>query len=699
MKFYLIIICICFYLSIKSTSCQVSAYIGEKKIYYGSAYYPEAWDFETVDEDIRYMKQVKMNVMRMAEFSWSLMEPKEGQYDFEWLHKVIEKLYAHDIDVILGTPTATPPAWLGEKYPEIYRVNEDGTVQTHGARKNYSYTSELYRQKCRKIVSKMAAEFAHKKGVIAWQIDNEFSLHEDYSQETKHKWHAWLRNEYDNIDNLNNLWCTQLWSQTYNSFDQIPMPRSFVWHHPSLRMAWYRFNTTQVVDFQNIQVEAIRKHSDLPITHDGMPGQRLNYVRLFENLDFMAVNNYHSFEAYDRIQSNYDRMRGYQKGFHWLFETAPNYSGGGIKGNTWFLHQPDGSMFAALWMNYALGGQGLMFWLFRQHWAGQEMPHGSVISSWGKPAANFEDLKTLGQQLSSESSFLMDNPVLPAQAAIFWDHENMNGLRIEEYANGINYYIDWTYRFYRPISDAFIHRDVIHRQSDISGYKLLFMPLMPYIPDNLRKRLKQWVMDGGTLILGPMSGYRTKEWTSFKNHATGSLEEWTGIHIESRIPVGTKRRPAEIPLMLDFHQKITTKNSEAGLWSEALSSKHGNILASYQTGMHKNKPAIIENRIGKGLVILLGTDPGNEAYKKIVLYSAQNAGILTMAEGDSNVVIAPRKGNKESGLIIFNLDNSDKSCFCRKEFFLNAGMKVDWPSEFKLEPYEVKIIKNKLSIR
>jgi len=119
-----------------------------------------------------------------------------------------------------------------------------------------------------------------------------------------------------------------------------------------------------------------------------MPGQAVDYEKLFKNLDFAAINNYHSFEAYDLIQSNYDRLRGQGLGFHWLFETAPNYSGGGNKGNIWYLHQLPGSMRAALWMNYASGAQGAMFWLWRQHRAGQEMPHGSVLSAWGAKTAN-----------------------------------------------------------------------------------------------------------------------------------------------------------------------------------------------------------------------------------------------------------------------------------------------------------------------
>jgi beta-galactosidase GanA len=673
---------------------QEENYIGDKKLYYGAAYYPEGWDLKTLEEDIKYMKEANINVVRMAEFAWSQMEPREGEFHFEWLHKVIEKLHANGIDVVLGTPTATPPAWMSEKYPQIYQVNSKGVRKTHGARRNCSYTSKIYREKSRIIIEKMAREFGDKPGVIGWQTDNEFHLSFDYSEETEVMWHEWLKEAYGSIDALNRLWGTELWSQEYNSFSQVPMPRDYIWHHPSLRMAWIQFTNKQIDDFQDIHIEAIRKYSDLPITHDGMPGQETDYERLFDDLDFMAVNNYHSFEAYDRIQSNYDRMRGYDKGYHWLFETAPNYSGGGKKGQTWFLHQPEGSMHAAIWMNYALGGQGTMFWLWRQHWAGQEMTHGSFISSWGKPAANFQELKKMGAELRQTSDYLMNAPVEQAKAAIFWSHNNAAWFEIEEYANGIDYYNDWTYRFYRPIADAYIHRDVINPGQSLEPYKLLFAPMMPRIRDELRTRLEQWVKDGGILVLGPMSGYRNDEWTSFKDHAMGDIAEWSGIEVDSRIPIGTEIREAEIPVMLHFKDELNLNKAEGRLWSEALSSSRGEVLATYQQGMHDGEPAIIEATVGKGKVVVLGTDPRKEAYKKLSLKYAREAGIKPLAEGDGEVVIAPRKGENTEGYVIVNISNKQRHLEMKempgKDML--TGKKIS-DRKMTLEPYEVKVCK------
>jgi len=687
---YLSLIFFCASLGIQAQQAQ---FIGDKKVYYGAAYYPEAWDMKTVDEDIQRMKELHMNVMRMAEFSWVLMEPSEGRFEFKWLHEVVNKLYKNGISVILGTPTATPPVWMSVKYPEIYRVQEDGSHLSYGARRACSYTNARYRELSGKICEKMAQEFADDPGVIGWQTDNEFGLSHDYSNETKTLWHQWLSKRYGTINDLNKLWCTQLWSQKFDNFEQVPMPGKSLWHHTSLVFNWSRFTNDMIVEFQDIQLNAIRKYSKAPVTHDGMPGQSLDYEKLYHNLDFMAVNNYHSFEAYDLIQSNYDRMRGYGKGFHWLFETAPNYSGGGNNGNTWFLHQPENSLYAAIWMNYAMGGQGTLFWLWRQHPAGQEMVHGSVISAWNKPAANWGDIKKLGADLEKASDFLMNAPVALAEVAIFWCHQNLVGLSIEQYANGLNYYQDWTYRFYRPIADAYIHRDVIPQSADLSKYKLLFAPLMPYISVDLRQRLKTWVQVGGILVLGPMSGYRNTEWAAFTDYAMGDLEPWSGIEVASRIPIGTKRRQMEIPVMLKFTDSPGINSPEAMLWSEALTSKTGKILATYQQGMHKSLPAIIENRVGKGKIVVLGTDPGIDAFKALAIKYSGEAGIIPIALGDPGVVVSPRKGPVNNGVVVVNISQEKKTITLPKKGMTDILTGSEETDILHLKPYEVKVLK------
>jgi beta-galactosidase GanA len=680
-----------FFIFLNNSNAQKqSAHIGAAKTYYGAAYYPEAWNFETLEQDIVLMKEANVNVVRMAEFSWNLMEPEEGKYEFDWLHKVIDQLYANDIHVILGTPTAAPPIWMAKKYPEIFKVDEYGHRKGHGARKNTSYSSEIYRNFSRKICTQLGKEFGNKPGVIAWQTDNEFSASSDYSEETRRRWVAWLKEKYQTIENLNKIWATNLWSMAYHSFEEVPTAKPSIWHHTSLRVDWAQFNSDQVVAFQQIQLNALRANTKIPITHDAMPGQSLNYPDLFKNLDFLTTNFYHNFSVYNRVQTNFDRLRGYGKGMHWVFETAPNYSGGGPQGKNWFIHQPNGAVRAITWANYAMGGQGTIFWLWRQQPAGQEMVHGSFISAWGKPAANFEQLKQIGQELKDHSDFLINTPVEKADIAIVYSHKADAGFRIEQStSNDISYYTDWTKRFYSPLSDAFLHRDVIHEWVDLSDYKMLVAPMLPSLSNDYINRIKKWVENGGTLLLGPMSGYRTEYWTAPTQHALGAFGDWIGLEVESRIPIdGYNQNYDQVP-MLSFKEDGIAK-ATCGLWSEALSSKAGEVLATYQNGMHDGQAAIIETKVGKGKVVFFGTDPGYDAMKQFYLKYAKEKDVQPLAQGDDNVIIVPRRDGKNAYQFIVNISNEVKTIELENpitEFLLSGEKKLK--KKLTLAPFEV----------
>ena len=686
---FLIVFLILFYFQ------SYSQFIGSKKIYYGAAYYPEAWDTSQIDRDIKYMKDLNMNVMRIGEFAWSTMEPKEGQYNWKWLHRVIEKLKSNGIDVILGTPTATPPAWMLEKYPEMLLTTSSGEKKVHGARRDCNYASKLYRQKSIEIVERMAKEFGSKSGVIGWQTDNEFSLTFDYSPETELLWHQWLLKEYGSVENLNTLWNTTLWSQTYSGFGQIPMPRytkkdggeATVWHHPSLYFAWKRFCNLQIEEFEKLQEAAIHKYTKQPVTHDSMPGQPVDYETIMSNSDFMAVNCYHGYRGYDMVASNYDRMRSIKKGFHWLFETTPGYSGGD---RTWYNHEPMGSERAFMWLNYALGGQGGMYWLWQQQKAGQEMVHGAILSPWGKPFANYPMLKQIGEELKKTSDFQVNNPVKQAKTAIVYSHKAHYGLETEPYVGDLRYYNEWSKRFYIPLTDSYLHRDVIYPSQDLSPYKLVIVPLLPYASDDFRKRLKSWVENGGTAILGPMTGYRNQEWAAFTNHATGDLEDWTGIEILERNPISSIPVDPLLPIELDIKGFQSTTKPVCGLWTESLSAPKGKILATYLSGWMKGKAAIAETKVGKGKVIVFGTDPGKQAIQLLYKEAGLELGIEPEASGGEGVVIVPRG---EKGFIIVNLSNESKTISIKgisSATNLLNGQKIA-ADAVTLPPYEVVV--------
>ena len=223
----------------------------------GTAWYPEQWPESRWEKDLELMEAANIKVVRIAEFAWSRMEPSEGHYDFDWLERAISLAAKHHIVSVVGTPTATPPAWLTQKYPDVLRVEENGRPVTHGNRAHGSVTSPHYRVFCRQIAEKMAMRFGHNPNVVGWQIDNEYGYAlMSYDDASKLLFQNWLKAMYKTLDNLNAQWTTAYWSETYDNWSEIPIPIGG--HNPGLRLDWKHFVTFEWTEYQQNQIDVIR---------------------------------------------------------------------------------------------------------------------------------------------------------------------------------------------------------------------------------------------------------------------------------------------------------------------------------------------------------------------------------------------------------------------------------------------------------
>ena len=251
-------------------------------MYFGADYYPEHWPRERWETDAKLMQEAGFNLIRVAEFSWAKLEPSEGHWDFGWLDDALDVFYKYGIQVVMGTPTATPPKWLMDRHPEIYKRDFQGLVLGFGSRRHYCYNSEIYREYSEKIVEKMAQHYANHPAVAAWQIDNEFTAGDGlycYCESCRQKFIVWLKKKYGSLDALNKAWGTVFWSQTYTDWDQIIVPRKSAVHrtlgaiecnahNPGLNLDYARFQSDAIVDYCAIQSRIIRRWSKAPITHN-----------------------------------------------------------------------------------------------------------------------------------------------------------------------------------------------------------------------------------------------------------------------------------------------------------------------------------------------------------------------------------------------------------------------------------------------
>jgi beta-galactosidase len=210
------------------------------------------------------------------------MEPSEGNFQLDWLEHAIRAAERHHIAVVLGTPSAAPPAWLTQKYPETLRTESNGRKDGHGNRQQFDWSDPKYRELARIIATKMAERFGHDPNVIGWQIDNEYA-NESYSDIDRGRFQNWLKAKYKTLDNLNKRWTTAYWSETYQSWDQIPIQSTY--GNPGLLLNWREFVTDTWRSYQRNQLDAIRAHAE--------PRQRIttNMMGWFNAYDHYIVSS------------------------------------------------------------------------------------------------------------------------------------------------------------------------------------------------------------------------------------------------------------------------------------------------------------------------------------------------------------------------------------------------------------------------
>ena len=650
----------------------------------GAAYYPEDWPLNQIDEDIRLMKEAGLNIARIGEFAWSKMEPAEGQYDFSWLHLVTNKLGKAGIAVILGTPTCTPPAWLSEKYPEILSVNDAGIRAQHGARRHACPNSPVYRDLCERIVEKMAREFGADENVIGWQIDNELFMPTNRGcacHVCLKTFRQRLREKFGTIENLNETWGTHLWSQTYQSFDQVPYPRENTWRHPSLLQEWMLFQSDSYVDFARHQADILHKIVKQPVGTDMMPTNGVSYYRMNQKLDVVQFNHYHNMENLANAVFWFDWCRPILPRPFWNTETMTCWAGSTSTDG----YKDKGFCTVNTWLPIALGAEANLYWLWRAHWSGQELMHGSVITSHGRPMHIFGEIQALSRDFKKAADFINGTKPVRNGIAVHFSNVSWHFFAFQPIVWGFNYgeRIDQT--IYRPLNELHLRPDVIDPATALDPYKIVVSFFLPAIDEaGLRENLKAWIENGGTWIVGPFTDIRTLDGTKFKHAPFGSLEEWSGVRLKYEVP-GNR------DFAIKWKHGTETKGS---VWYKGFELQGAESLASYAEYPFEGLSAVTRRKFGKGQIIILGTILQKEEWKKFILKICEEAGVKPVANASENLVIVPREGDYGKGMAVVEIMHQPGHLFLKHSATdILTGRKLKGKTEVK--PYEVLMIVNK----
>ena len=643
-----------------------------KKIYVGAAYYPEVWEPSEVDKDIERMQRAGVNCVRVGEFAWADMEPEEGVFTLGWLKDVVDKLYAAGIDVIMCTPSCTPPRWLFDKYPET-RIVYGSKEQTEiFSRCHPCKSSPVMREKNRIITQKLGEAFGRHPAVIGWQIDNEIFPYGEgcYCPNCRAGFHAYLKEKYGTVGALNKAWGMARWSLTYRSFEEIVPPVHGRWEHPSLMTEWIRFHNKNIISYVNEQADILHRCSDAPVGTDMMATGLLPYYDTNEKLDVVQYNHYEPAAELPRTAFAYDFLRTVKDKPFWVTETQVGWNGSTFAE---FGYRPEGACYANTWLPVAKGGEMVEYWLFRAHPNGHEIAHGALYNASGRAYRVTQEVVKAAKEFERCREFLVNSSV-EAKIALHYSATTVLETQSAPLLKNFDYRRTLIDAFHTPLRRHNV--DVIDTAHSLDGYDVLISPFL-YTADEhgLPARVRAWVEQGGTWIVGPMTDIMTDCASKYKEAPHSFLEELAGVYELYDLPVGN-----------DVYRAQWADGGEFGLsvCYAAYELRGAEALAVYANGEFKGLPAVTCNRVGKGRVIVLGSVPSPEALLRLI-------GKEAVADASDNVALVARSG-AENGIIAVETEGKEGILTLHGVYTELLGEKA-CTGTVALKPYEVLVLK------
>jgi beta-galactosidase len=611
------------------------------KVFFGADYYPEAWDESRWETDVRMMQEAHFNVVRMAEFAWARIEPVEGQLDFSWLDRIVEMLTKVGIQTLMGTPTSQPPAWLYQKYPDLYPVSEQGLRYGFGGRYLYCFNHPALGEYTQKIVSAIGKRYGSNPAVVGWHLDNEFGhvTRECYCKEyCEPAFHNWLQKRYGTLDKLNTAWGTTFWSQTYSDWAQIPLPRmTQQQHNPALLLDYRRFWSDTVVGYMKYQVELLEEVGAHQFTTHNIWGKP-DLFAMAKVLNLAGMNFYPA-EGWGRLEDNglgLDTFRGLKDGNFWVVEQR----GGRPGSHNETLEAAPGLQRLWAYQSFAHGADAVIFFRWRTAARGGEEYWFGILGQDGQANRRYREIASMGKEVAALGE-LLQGSTTNSQVAFYVDYES----EWAKTAPDVRQFDDRRAEYYRAFKRQGENVDVTGHGRDLARYKIVFAPMLYMLNQEMVDLLTDFVKAGGTLVLSFRSG--VKEWDNsvVMQPLPGRLHELAGIEIAEYEPL-LKTDPELADGAIPVHgvaEPFAGLNSTGTIWADILEPKTAQALVKYGKKFYAGKAAVTLNRVGKGEVIYLGTHLSRAFAESMAAWLIKERGISRNLPVPEQVDIAVRE--------------------------------------------------------
>lgn len=610
----------------------------------GAYYYPEHWNEDEWERDLKKMHELGFEFTHFAEFAWAQLEPQEGVYDFSWLDKAVALADKYKLKVVMCTSTATPPVWLSRKYPEILLRDEQGNIIDHGARQHASFASPTYRKLAFRMIEALAKHYGNDSRIVGWQLDNEPAVQFDYGKEALEGFRNFLRQKYHgNIGELNAAWGTAFWSQTYSSFDEINLPQfalMFMNHHQILD--YRRFAALQTNEFLDEQCRLIKRYAKNQwVTTNYIPDYDRGHIGGSKTLDFMSYTRYMVYGDNEgigrrgfrvgnplRIAMANDFFRPIT-GTYGVMELQPGQVNWGS-----INPQPyPGAVRLWLWSVFAGGSDFICTYRFRQPLYGTEQYHYGIVGTDGVTVTpgghEYEQFMDEIRQLRpmAEARETKPDDYVKRTTAILWNPENYWSIDRQKQNRTWDTFKHLD-KYYRALKSYGAPVDFISEEKDFSRYPVLIAPAYQMADSALVVRWKEYVMNGGNLVLTCRTAQKDRMGRLPQAPFGSMISELTG----NRIDFYDLLLP-DLPGIVRMGEQEYAWNT----WGEILIPQPENeVWATYTQEFYEGKPAVTFRKLGKGTVTYVGVDSADGALERKVLdklYDRLGISVLNLPYG------------------------------------------------------------------
>ena len=674
-------------------------YNNEKRLLHGGDYNPDQWlDYpDILKDDLRLMKLANVNTMTVGIFAWSALEPTEGNYNFEWLDKIIDDVYNQGGRVILATPSGARPAWMSEKYPEVLRTNDRREKMLHGGRHNHCFSSPIYREKTQKMNYKLAERYGNHPALIMWHVSNEYSgdCHCELCQEN---FRDWLKNKYKTIENVNKAWWGPFWSHTYTDWSQIESPSSIGENAVhGLNLDWKRFVTDQTIDFYENEAKPLRELTpNVPITtnfmadtDDLIPFQSLNYDKFSKHVDILSWDCYPAWhndwettkDLATKVGFINDLYRSLKQQPFLIMECTPS----GVNWHNVNKAKRPGMHTLASMQLLAHGSDSVLYFQWRKSRGSSEKFHGAVVDHDNSEENRvFKEVSQVGEILDKIKE--IKGSMKQSKVAIIYDWENDWALKdAQGFGKESRRYPQTLQSHYKYFWNKNISVDVVTPQQDLSKYSLVVAPMMYMMTEETMDRFRDYVKNGGVLVGSYLSGLVNETDLTYLGGWPKTLQETYGIDAKEIDTLYPKDKNII---------KFGNESFEVVDYCTIIEAKEAEVLAKYEEDFYKNTPAITKNNLEKGKAYFIGARTNQEFLSKFYDKIVKDLDINEVEDfiSECGISIQIRENKDEKYYFVMNFTEEEKNIEIKGSYLnLISGKMMERLNLMK--PYDVYVLK------